>query len=57
MAAALTELEIRNAKPQNKKYTLAAGDGLTLIVMPDGSKYWRLRHPALRAAHLGSGHR
>lgn len=44
MAAGLTELEIRNAKPQNKKFTLAAGDGLTLIVMPDGSKYWRLRY-------------
>lgn len=44
MAATLTELQIRNAKPRDKKYTLAAGNGLTLIIMPDGSRYWRLRY-------------
>ncbi|WP_293392110.1 Arm DNA-binding domain-containing protein, partial [Nevskia sp.] len=43
MAAKLTELEIKNAKPKADKYTMAAGHGLTLIVMPDGSKYWRQR--------------
>lgn len=44
MPTKLTELQIRNAKSRDTKYTLAAGRGLTLIVMPDGSKYWRLRY-------------
>ena len=44
MAARLTDLAIRNARPRNKKYKLSAGRGLTLIVMPDGAKYWRLRY-------------
>jgi hypothetical protein len=43
MAGKLTELQVKNAKPGAAKYTMAAGHGLTLIVMPDGSKYWRLR--------------
>jgi integrase len=42
--AKLTELQVKNAKPKAAKYTMAAGGGLTLIVMPDGSKYWRLRY-------------
>lgn len=44
MAAKLTDLEVRNCRPQKTKYTLAAGHGLMLLVMPDGSKYWRLRY-------------
>ncbi len=44
MAAKLTELQIKNAKPGVAKYTKAAGHGLMLLVMPDGSKYWRLRY-------------
>ncbi len=44
MAAKLTELQVKNAKPRAAKYTLAGGRGLTLLVMPDGSKYWRLRY-------------
>ena len=44
MAGKLTELQVKNAKPRAAKYTRAAGHGLTLIVMPDGSKYWRLRY-------------
>lgn len=44
MSQKLTELAIRNAKPKFAKYTLSAGHGLTLIVMPDGSKYWRQRY-------------
>jgi integrase len=44
--AKLTELEIRNAKPGNggKPRTISAGYGLTLLVMPDGARYWRLRY-------------
>ncbi|MCX7350369.1 MAG: Arm DNA-binding domain-containing protein [Alphaproteobacteria bacterium] len=44
MAGKLTELQVKNAKPGAAKYTRAAGRGLTLIVMRDGSKYWRLRY-------------
>jgi len=44
MAGNLTALQVKNAKPGAAKYTRAAGHGLTLIVMPDGSKYWRLRY-------------
>lgn len=44
MTGKLTELEVKNAKPSAAKYTKAAGHGLTLLVMPDGSKYWRLRY-------------
>jgi integrase len=32
------------AKPEAKPYKLNAGDGLFLIVMPNGSKRWRLRY-------------
>lgn len=44
MAGKLTELQVKNAKPGAAKYTKAAGHGLMLLVMPDGSKYWRLRY-------------
>ncbi len=40
----LTELQVKNAKARPAKYTMAGGHGLTLLVMPDGSKYWRLRY-------------
>ena len=44
MATKLTDLAIRKAQPREKKYKLSGGNGLTLIVMPDGAKYWRLRY-------------
>lgn len=44
MTVKLTELQVKNAKTRDAKYTMAAGGGLTLLVMPDGSKYWRLRY-------------
>ncbi|MGB0221304.1 MAG: tyrosine-type recombinase/integrase [Sinimarinibacterium flocculans] len=44
MAVKLTELQVKNAKPRAAKYTMAAGGGLMLLVMPDGSRYWRLRY-------------
>jgi hypothetical protein len=56
MAGKLTELQIKNAKARPTKYTMAAGGGLTLIIMPDGSKYWRLRYRiAGRARMIGVG--
>ncbi|MCF8177726.1 MAG: tyrosine-type recombinase/integrase [Sulfuritalea sp.] len=39
---ALTDTAIRNTKPQAKSTKLADGDGLYLLVNPNGSKWWRL---------------
>jgi integrase len=40
----LTIREIDNAKPRNKKYKLADGGGLCLLVAPSGAKLWRWRY-------------
>ncbi|HHA1763163.1 Arm DNA-binding domain-containing protein [Enterobacter cloacae] len=40
---ALTDIKVRSAKPQEKEYTLVDGDGMFLLIHPNGSKYWRLR--------------
>lgn len=39
----LRELEVKNAKPKDKPYKLTDGDGLHLMVHPNGSKYWQTR--------------
>ena len=41
---ALTDLEIRKAKPGDKLAKLSDGEGLQLWVMPDGAKRWRLAY-------------
>ncbi|TXE59865.1 tyrosine-type recombinase/integrase [Serratia nematodiphila] len=40
----LNNLQIRNAKPTPKPYTLSDGLGLSLLVEPNGSKSWRFRY-------------
>jgi gluconate 5-dehydrogenase len=40
----LTIKEIENAKPRAKKYKLADGGGLCLIVKPSGAKLWLWRY-------------
>jgi integrase len=40
----LTNTAIKNAKPKDKPYKLADGDGLYLLVKPNGGKYWRLKY-------------
>ncbi|MGH6673977.1 MAG: tyrosine-type recombinase/integrase [Xanthobacteraceae bacterium] len=40
----LTSLAIQNARPQQKPYKLADGDGLYLLVGPGGKKLWRFRY-------------
>ncbi|MDO3510067.1 tyrosine-type recombinase/integrase [Ralstonia pseudosolanacearum] len=40
----LTDLSARNAQPKDKSYRLADGLGMYLEVMPNGSKYWRLKY-------------
>jgi integrase len=41
---ALTELEIKNAKPTGKNYSLSDGDGLLLVIKESGAKSWVLRY-------------
>jgi hypothetical protein len=40
----LTDTAIRNAKPEERPYSLADGGGLSLLVQPTGGKWWRLRY-------------
>lgn len=40
----LTDLAVRNAKPQAKPYKMTDGDGMFLLVQPNGGKYWRLAY-------------
>lgn len=41
---ALTDIQIRQAKPKEKQYRLAAGKGLYLLINPNGGKWWRVRY-------------
>lgn len=41
---ALNDTTIRNAKPKDKPYKLSDGEGMFLLVHPNGSKYWRLKY-------------
>ena len=43
-ATPLTDSAIKVAKPKEKPYKLADGQGLYLEVMPNGSKLWRLKY-------------
>jgi integrase len=40
----LSATKIDSAKPRDKEFTLSDGQGLHLLVMPNGSKLWRLRY-------------
>jgi integrase len=40
----LSDAKVRNAKPRIKSYKIADGEGLFLVIMPSGSKYWRLKY-------------
>ncbi len=40
----LTDVEVRRAKPGDKPRKMGDGNGLTLLVHPNGSKYWQLRY-------------
>lgn len=44
----LTEIKCKNAKPSEKPRKIADGMGLYMEVMPNGSKYWRMKY-----RHLG----
>lgn len=40
----LNDMQIRGAKPEAKAYTLGDGQGLSLLIEPNGSKSWRFRY-------------
>ncbi len=40
----MTDAKVRSAKPKGKPYKLADGDGLYLLVKPNGGKYWRYKY-------------
>lgn len=40
----LTDIKVRTAKPKEKQYKLTDGNGMHLLVHPNGSKYWRLQY-------------
>ncbi|CAH5042066.1 Prophage integrase IntA [Serratia marcescens] len=40
---ALTDTKVCAAKPEAKEYSLIDGDGMFLLIHPNGSKYWRFR--------------
>jgi integrase len=44
LATPLTDVQVRNAKPREKTYTLADGDGMYLEIAPTGSKIWRMAY-------------
>lgn len=41
---ALTDIKIKTAKPKDKPYKLADGEGMYLLVNINGSKYWRMKY-------------
>ena len=43
----LNHIQITNAKPREKAYKMADGDGLYLVVEPNGSKLWRMNYRQL----------
>jgi integrase len=40
----LSDAKVRNAKPREKQYKLFDGDGLFLLVTPNGKKGWRFKY-------------
>jgi integrase len=43
----LKDIQCRNAKPKEKAYKISDGGGMYLEIMPNGSKYWRLKYRIL----------
>ena len=44
LAKGLTDVAVRNYRPKEKPFKVAAGRGLHLLVKPDGSKFWVFRY-------------
>ncbi len=39
-----TNLEIKNAKPKDKEYSINVATGLSVLIKPSGNKLWRFRY-------------
>ncbi|QLI82954.1 tyrosine-type recombinase/integrase [Chitinibacter fontanus] len=50
----LTDPVIKAAKPQEKPYSLADGEGLAVYVQPTGAKWWRYRYRFANKAKMVS---
>jgi integrase len=48
----LSDTACKNAKAKEKQYRLADGDGLHLLVQPNGSKLWQLRYQYLEKENI-----
>jgi integrase len=48
----LSDFAFKNAKPKDKPYRLADGDGLYLLVLKSGSKLWQLRYRYLEKENI-----
>lgn len=40
----LNNTQVKNAKPEAKPYKMADGEGMFLLVHPNGGKYWRMKY-------------
>ncbi len=40
----LSDIKVRNAKPTDKQFKITDGEGMYLLVHPNGGKYWRLKY-------------
>ena len=40
----LTDAALKAARPRQKPYKLADGEGLYLLINPDGSRWWRVKY-------------
>ena len=53
---ALTDKEIQNLEPKDRKYKVFDGGGLYLLIHPTGGKYWRMKyHIHARPFEVGFG--
>ena len=39
----VSDIQLKNAKPAEKDYTISVDEGLTLLIKSTGSKLWRYR--------------
>ena len=40
----VSDIQLKNAKPAEKDYTVSVDEGLTLLIKSTGSKLWRYRY-------------
>ncbi|MFN4987944.1 MAG: Arm DNA-binding domain-containing protein, partial [Burkholderiales bacterium] len=53
----LTDIQVRSAKPATRQYKLPDGQGLHVLIHPNGGKYWQVRYRFLgrqKTASLGT---